>query len=98
MKGRVVFTDDFRRDLEARTRRLLAEGRPDWADRLIEEIDAVATLLAVVPHAGPVEMQSDRRAIRRLVLRKLPFVIWYNWQGRSRTIVVLRLFHVRHRR
>jgi plasmid stabilization system protein ParE len=98
MKVRVVFTDDFRKDLAARTRRLVIEDRRDWADRLIEEIESVATLLAASPHAGPIEMQRGRRAIRRLVLRKLPFVVWYTSHERSRSVVVLRLFHVRQRR
>lgn len=98
MKARVVFTDDFRRDLQVRTRRLIAEDRRDWADRLIEEVEAVARLLAAAPQAGAIEVQRGRRPIHRLVLRKLPFVVWYHPEERSGTVVVLRLFHVRQRR
>ncbi|TMA20280.1 MAG: hypothetical protein E6J85_10230 [Deltaproteobacteria bacterium] len=98
MNAEVVFTDDFRSDLRAQTRRLIAEEKRDWAERLIEEIELAARLLGAAPRAGAVERQRGRRSIRRLVLRNLPFVIWYAWMARSRKVVVLRLFHARQQR
>jgi len=98
MNVEVVFTGDFRSDLLAQTRRLAAEDKRDWADRLIDEVELAAELLARSPRAGPVEARREGRSIRRLLLHKLPFVLWYHWHERSRRVVVLRLFHVRQRR
>ena len=98
MKVEVVFTDDFRADLPGQTRRLVAEEKPDWAERLIGEIESVAMLLGGSPRAGMVETRRRGREIRRLVMRRLPFVVWYHLPARSRKVVVLRLFHVRQRR
>jgi plasmid stabilization system protein ParE len=98
MNAEIVFTDDFRADLRAQTRRLVADDRPDWGERLIEEVELVARLLASSPLAGSMELNRGGRSIRRLVLRRLPFVVWYHWAERSRKVVVLRLFHVRQLR
>jgi plasmid stabilization system protein ParE len=98
MKVRVVFSDDFRADLRSQTRRLVADDRLDWAERLFDEVERVARLLSGSPQAGPVETRRSGRSIRRLVLRKLPFVVWYHFQEPARRVVVLRLFHVRQRR
>jgi plasmid stabilization system protein ParE len=92
----VVFAREFRTDLQARTRRLLAEDREDWADRLMDEVAAAAALLANSPHIGPVESHQQGREVRRLLLRTLPFVVWYS--VRDKKVLVLRLFHVRQRR
>ena len=85
MKAEVVFTSDFRADLRAQTRRLVFEEKREWAEMLIEEIQAVRA-------------RQTRRQIRRLVMRRLPFVVWYHFRARSKKVVVLRLFHVRQRR
>jgi len=98
MKAEVVFTSDFRADLRAQTRRLVFEEKREWAEMLIEEIELVARLLGAAPLAGQVEMRRGRRQIRRLVMRRLPFVVWYHFRARSKKVVVLRLFHVRQRR
>lgn len=98
MNATVVFTDDFRADLRARTRRLLADDRRDWAGRLMEEVELLALLLGASPRAGAVELRRDGREIRRVVLRRLPFVVWYHFRSREKKVVVLRLFHVRQRR
>jgi plasmid stabilization system protein ParE len=98
MKAEVVFTDDFRADLSEQTRRLIAQERRAWAETLVEEIEAVARLLGQSPGSGPVELRRQGRAVRRLVLRNLPFVAWYHWDAKGRRVVVLRLFHVRQRR
>lgn len=97
MKATVVFTDDFRSDLRSQTRRLLAEEKREWAERLIGEIELVARVLERSPKAGPVELRRGGREIRRLLLRRLPFVVWY-WETQGRRVVVLRLFHVRQQR
>jgi plasmid stabilization system protein ParE len=98
MTVRVVFTKEFRADLQAQTRWLLAEDKPDWAKRLIEEVEAAAMLLGASPAAGPIEVRRKNREVRRLVLRRLPFVVWYHWRTATKKVVVLRLFHVRQRR
>jgi plasmid stabilization system protein ParE len=98
MKAEVVFTGDFRSDLLAQTRHLVAEDKREWAERLVDEVELAARLLANAPRAGAVETQRKGRSIRRFVLHGLPFVLWYHWRERSRRVVVLRLFHVRQRR
>ena len=98
MKAEVVFSKDFRTDLLAHTRRLLSDQRPDWAERLMDEIESLALLLERFPESGPVELRRSGREVRRLVLHQLPFVAWYHWRARARQVVVLRLFHVRQRR
>jgi len=98
MNAEVVFTDDFRADLRAQTRHLIEDDRSDWAERLIKEVELVATLLRRSPLAGAMELNQGGRSIRRLVLRKLPFVVWYHRAERSRKVVVFRLFHVRQSR
>ncbi len=96
MIARVVFTDDFRADLAAQTRWLMDQGRADWARRLIDEIAALAAVLERTPEIGAVELRREGREIRRLLLRRLPFVAWYHWSGHK--VAVLRLFHIRQRR
>jgi plasmid stabilization system protein ParE len=98
MNVRVVFSEDFRADLRSQTRRLVADDKLDWAQRLIDEVALVARLLGASPRAGPVETTRSGRSIRRVVFRRLPFVVWYHFQESARTVVVLRLFHVRQRR
>jgi plasmid stabilization system protein ParE len=93
---KVVFTAHFRADLSLQTRRLVGEGRSEWAARLIDEVDLSRRLLARSPLAGLVELERRRRQIRRLVLPHLPFVVWYPVVRRR--VVVQRLFHVRQRR
>ena len=55
-------------------------------------------LLARFPEAGPVEALRGGREIRRVVLRRLPFVAWYHFRAPEKKVVVLRLFHLRQRR
>jgi plasmid stabilization system protein ParE len=98
MKVEVVFTEDFRADLLEQTRHLIAQKRPEWAERLFEEVEVTARLLGHSPRAGPVESKLRGRAVRRLILRRLPFVAWYHWDAKARRVVVLRLFHVRQSR
>jgi plasmid stabilization system protein ParE len=89
----VVFAREFRSDLQAQTRRLVADERADWAIRLMDEIDSAARLLAATPQVGVVELRKKGREVRRLLLRTVPFVLWYSLLERK--VVVLRLFHVR---
>lgn len=98
MKVEVVFTEDFRADLLEQTTELVAQGRQDWAERLIEEVEAAASLLVQFPRSGQVELRRQGRALRRVVFRKLPFVAWYHWDAKAGRVVVIRLFHVRQRR
>lgn len=98
MKVEVVFTDDFRADLLGQTAQLVAQGREEWAERLMEEVEAAASLLVRFPRSGQVELRRQRQALRRVVFRRLPFVAWYHWDAKARRVVVLRLFHVRQRR
>lgn len=98
MKVEVVFTGDFRADLLEQTAQFVAQGREDWAERLIDEVEAAASLLARFPRSGQVELRRRDQTIRRVIFRMLPFVAWYHWDAKARRVVVLRLFHVRQKR
>jgi plasmid stabilization system protein ParE len=92
----VVFARAFASDVQSRVRWLLAQDREEWAIRLGAEIEAAASLLNAAPRAGVVVRRDSAREMRRLVLRSLPFVLFYSLRGRK--VVVLRLFHVRQSR
>jgi plasmid stabilization system protein ParE len=98
MKAKVVFTAGFRDDFAAQTRRLVAEERPDRARRLLHELELAVRLLESAPQAGPVDARRGRRELRRLVLPRLPFLIWYFIQPRPKRVVMLRFFHARQER
>jgi plasmid stabilization system protein ParE len=98
MKAKVVFTAGFRDDFTAQTRRLLEDERPDWAQRLLHELELAVKLLEAAPQAGPVDARRGRRELRRLVLPRLPFLIWYFIQSRPKRAVLLRFFHARQER
>jgi len=53
-------------------------------------------LLQRFPSAGPVEREAGGASLRKLILRRAPFVIWYVDDGAS--IWLLRLFHMRQER
>lgn len=88
----MIFTEQFRRDVAAQVDRLRDEGLESWVDRLRAELDDAFVLLEDFPQAGV----SARRPLRKLVLRRLPFVVWYAFDEDE--VTLLRLFHFRQRR
>ena len=60
--------------------------------------EAVA-LLGQFPLAGAVDMAGSVPALRKLILRRVPFVVWYRIdESRRGDVWMLRLFHARQDR
>jgi len=96
---RVRVHADFRTDLRAQLAWL--ETAPDarWIDGLAAGIDEAIKLLSKQPGVGTLEAAEDGSELRRLILRRLPYVIWYSTEPHARGDVwLLRLFHARQSR
>jgi plasmid stabilization system protein ParE len=98
MTAKIVLNDDFLADVDEKTAWLVSEGREDQAARLLDELETVAKVLGHSPLAGPVEHDRDDQELRKLVLQKVPFVLWYSYTSRPSKVTMLRLFHVRQDR
>lgn len=98
LPGRKVATVSPRRsfvkDVEAQIAWLASVDREDWIEPLERALSEAVQLLAATPQAGTPDPAGD---FRRLLLRRLPFVIWYRIEGVGR-VSLYRLFHVRQSR
>jgi plasmid stabilization system protein ParE len=88
---------DFLSDLTSQLAWLAREGQRERIDRLEGGIDEVIELLSEFPSVGVLEATEGRTQLRRLILRRLPFVVWFRTGG-SADVWLLRLFHVRQDR
>ncbi|WP_437854780.1 type II toxin-antitoxin system RelE/ParE family toxin [Sorangium sp. So ce363] len=99
---RVRFRREFARDLRDQVRWLDENRGIEQVERLRTGLDEAIELLARFPGIGPAEAKDDedRAVVRRLLLRKLPYVIWYlvDASGRDGDLWLLRLFHARQQR
>jgi plasmid stabilization system protein ParE len=91
----VRFHASFVRDLEKQARWLERNQRPEWVDALREGIIEATHLLEGLPYAGA---RSSSSPLFKLVLRKLPFVVWYSAPAAGNEVVMLRLFHTKQDR
>ena len=101
MIRRVRFEAAFRRDLRAQLSYLLDNADdPSWIERLRSGIDEAVELVAGFPDVGSTEAVDGTRVLRRLILRRLPYVIWFarDAEDPSADIWFLRLFHARQDR
>ncbi|MFN0062124.1 MAG: type II toxin-antitoxin system RelE/ParE family toxin [Myxococcaceae bacterium] len=87
----VVATSAFTSDLKAQIRWVESRHTVVWVQRLEQELESARDLLGAFPLAGV--NVSDAGPVRKLLLRRLPFVIWY--VVRDGRVILLRLFHVR---
>ncbi len=77
MFRRIRFHPDFKKDLNGQLR-WLAENRDDhWIKQLQNGIDEAIRLLSEFPAVGTIERQEGDVVLRRLILRRLPYVIWF---------------------
>jgi len=82
----------------------IAEHRDDgWAERLQQDLDEALAALTEFPRIGEAASTGERRAgggkaLRRLPLRRTPFVLWYAVEEPGDEVWVLRLFHSRESR
>lgn len=96
MKRRhVVFHEDFRDDVRGQIEWLVANDREEWIPLLRTAIVEATELLESFPSAGT---RTAQPSLFKLVLRKVPFVLWYAAKPGSDEVVVLRLFHARQRK
>jgi len=99
VKRKIRYAADFARGLDAQLTWLASQGETAWIERLREGLDEAAILLSRHPQAGPLEESEGGSDLRRLVLRRVPYVIWYaTLKGPRGEVWILRLFHARQRR
>jgi plasmid stabilization system protein ParE len=82
----------------------IVEHRDDGgAARLREDLDEALDALSVFPLLGEAASDDERAAagdesLRRIPLRRTPFVLWYGFDERRNEVWALRLFHARQSR
>lgn len=96
MKRRVRVRASFLSDVHAQIRWLREHGSDTDVAGLRAGIREARSLLGQFPTAGPVERDVGEHSLRKLLLRRIPFVIWYVDDGAN--IWLLRLFHARQER
>lgn len=87
----VEVAEEFERDVDQQLLWLDANGRTSWRDRLLDEVHQVALLLREFPRLG----EADEPPHRRILLKTLPFAVWYAFMAEEERVVLLRLFHFR---
>jgi plasmid stabilization system protein ParE len=91
----LVFAREFKEDVDAQVDWLQNE-HPTWIPKLERGLVEAFELLVSFPRAGAVMAAGP---IRKLLLHKLPFVIWYAFdEAEGPRAELLRLFHTRQRR
>ena len=99
MKHRVRATEGFRADLRAQLTWLVKSDQEGWIEGLQEGLDEAFVLLEKHPGVGALEATAEDGDLRRLILRRVPYVLWYATERGSRSDVwLLRLFHTRQAR
>lgn len=86
----------FRRDLRRQLRHLAENADERWIEGLRAGLDEAFDLLARHPRAGAAQAERDAGVLCRLVLRRVPYVLYYAVEGRE--VWILRLFHARQDR
>jgi plasmid stabilization system protein ParE len=91
---------DFQRDLETQLSWLTEHRGGEIVEQLSTGLDEALDLLAATPGVGSLQDQRRTRVLRKLILRRLPFLLWYSYEEERRDgeIWLLRLFHVRQDR
>jgi plasmid stabilization system protein ParE len=98
MKWTLRFHGRFQKDLRGQLSWLAAQGEVARIDALRLGLEEAWSLLRTTPHAGAIEGGAQSAQLRRLILRKVPYVIWYVVDESSHDVWVLRIFHARQRR
>lgn len=64
---------------------------------LAQDLDTLRSLLAEFPEAGRELDRAGVKTLRRLKLRRAPYLVWYSFDPESpaRTVELYRLFHAR---
>lgn len=89
----------FAIDVQSHVDWLLEQDREDWVVRLAEDIADAWGLLGRFPSVGTAERAAGGQMLRRLILRRTPFVVWFVLEEeKAKRITFLRLFHARQHR
>lgn len=83
----------FRRSLEAQVEHLVRLGDTDGITRLRDDLADLKSLLGTFPDAGRELASANDATLRKLKLRRCPFVVWYVRQADR--VILARLFHAR---
>ncbi len=98
---RIRIHAEFAADVEAQLVWLAEHRDASWIDGLEAGIGEAIELVESAPFAGVASGREGGRVLRKLILRQLPFVVWYGHDEKlnaASTIWFLRLFHVRQDR
>jgi plasmid stabilization system protein ParE len=76
---------------------LVERGEREWAARLREDLDEIGELLGRFPEAGRELARDGDASLRKLRLRRCPFVVWYGFDPLAEQATFIRLFHARQR-
>jgi len=85
---------EFEVDVDQQLSWLDANGRSQWAARLFDEVNEVGKLLENFPRLG----EADEPPFRRILLKTLPFAVWYTFEQKENRVHLMRLFHFRRYR
>lgn len=88
----------FVADVEAQVEWIAEHFPASHVDALQQAVHEAVALLSRFPAAGSILDESRSPTLRRLVLRRLPFVVLYTLDSREREPWLLRLFHARQHR
>lgn len=96
MKRRTVHIHvDFRRDLRGQLSWLAEHRDADYIARLRDGISDLRALLADLPRAGPPVAIDGEITLRKILLRDLPYVVWFADDEARSEVWLMRLFHAR---
>jgi hypothetical protein len=100
VRRRVRIHADFRSDLRGHIEWLSEHRDHSWIERLRVGVDEAIALIERFPDVGTLERQDGTMAMRRLILRKIPYVIWFirDTSDAKADVWFLRLFHARQDR
>jgi plasmid stabilization system protein ParE len=96
VKRGVRVATGFRKDLRAQLAWLSVVDEGGWIEGLREGLDEAFGLLAEHPGVGSLEAKEGSSELRRIVLRRVPYIVWYATKGGD--VWILRLFHARQHR
>jgi plasmid stabilization system protein ParE len=95
---RVRYHEDFRADLRSHVRWVRRERGSDYLARFRRGLEEAVRLVGESPEAGTIEDRRGSAVLRRLLLRDLPYVVWYIVEDGHDEVWLVRLFHARQDR
>jgi hypothetical protein len=96
---RILHGTDFVAAVRSDVRYLPAQDRREWIALLQKDIHELERLLATVPRVGRLMAVRGGHELRKVQLRRTPFVVWYATEPAKRTapVVLLKLYHLRQK-